>query len=92
MIAIADNLNTRNKTYMESIRIKDRKSIAGMLKKLKDSGADMINLQCSLDGSGDEDNLSWITEIASEITESVSLDSRNTSALKKALKNVKNHL
>lgn len=89
MIAIADNLNTRNKTYMESLRIKDRKSIAGMLKKLKNAGTDMINLQCSLDGIGDEDNLSWIAEIASEITDKVSLDTRNTKALKKALKKCK---
>ncbi|NWF76494.1 MAG: dihydropteroate synthase [Nitrospirae bacterium] len=89
MIAIADNLNTRNKTYMESLRIKDRKSIAGMLKKLKNAGADMINFQCSLDGTGDEDNLLWIAEIASEITDKVSLDTRNTAALKKALKKCK---
>jgi cobalamin-dependent methionine synthase I len=89
MIAIADNLNTRNKIYMESIRTKDRKTIEEMLKRLKDANTEMINIQCSLDGTGDEDNLSWVAEIVSEITDSISLDSRNTEAIRKAMRHCK---
>jgi len=83
MIAIADNLNTRNKIYIDAVRSKDKKRLGELVKKLKESGADMINLQCSLDGTGDEDTLPWVTEIISGTVDSgISLDSRNTAAIK----------
>ncbi len=86
MIVIAENLNTRNKFYMDAVSNKDKKVLAELIKKLKESGADMINLQCSLDGAGDEDTLPWVTEIASDSTNiDISLDSRNSNALKKAI-------
>ncbi len=86
MIAIAENLNTRNKLYMDALSSKDKKIVAELMKKLKESGADMINVQCSLDGAGDEDALPWVTEIASDSTNiDISLDSRNSNALKKAI-------
>jgi len=86
MIVIAENLNTRNKLYMDALSNRDEKTIEELIKKLEESGADMINIQCSLDGNGDEDTLPWVTEVLLDTTDiGISLDSRNTNALKKAL-------
>jgi 5-methyltetrahydrofolate corrinoid/iron sulfur protein methyltransferase len=86
MIAIADNLNTRNTPYMDAVLKRDRKTMTELIKNLSASGADMINVQCSLDGAGDEDTLPWVTGLIAEAGESgVSLDSRNTQAIKKTL-------
>ena len=86
MIIIADNLNTRNRTYMDAIRSRDKNTLAKLMKRLKESGADIINLQCSLDGVGDEDTLPWVTEILCEVADTgIALDSRNNQALKKAI-------
>jgi len=86
MIVIADNLNTRNRIYMDAVNRRDRKTATELMKKLKESGADIINVQCSLDGAGDEDALPWATEILRDATEGdIALDSRNIQALKKAL-------
>lgn len=86
MIVIAENLNTRNKLYMDALSSRDRKTVAELIKKLKESGADMINVQCSLDGIGDEEILPWVTEVLCDTTDSgISLDSRNIQALKKAI-------
>jgi cobalamin-dependent methionine synthase I len=86
MIAIADNLNTRNKVFMDAVTRRDGKTVAELVGKLKDSGADIINVQCSLDGAADEDSLPWVIKILSAVTDKVvSLDSRNTLALKKTV-------
>ena len=86
MIAIADNLNTRNKPYMDALSKKDKKATAALVKTLAASGADMINIQCSLDGAGDEETLPWVSGIIAEAGEcGISLDSRNTQAIKKTL-------
>jgi len=86
MIAIADNLNTRNKIYMDALMRRDEKTVTELIKKIEDSGADIINVQCSLDGAADEDSLPWVIKILSAVTDKiVSLDSRNTLALKKAM-------
>jgi 5-methyltetrahydrofolate corrinoid/iron sulfur protein methyltransferase len=71
---------------MDAVAKRDKKTIAELIRRLKESGADMINIQCSLDGSGDEETLPWVTEILGDITDcDVSLDSRNTNALKKTV-------
>lgn len=86
MIAIADNLNMRNKAYVDAVMRKNEKTVAEIVKKIKDAGADIINVQCSLDGAGDEDSLPWVTEILCKSTDSgISLDSRNISAIKKTI-------
>jgi 5-methyltetrahydrofolate--homocysteine methyltransferase len=86
MIAIADNLNTRNTPYMDALSKRDKKTMAGLIKTLAASGADMINVQCSLDGAGDEETLPWVTGIISEQGEcGISLDSRNIRAIEKSL-------
>ena len=86
MIAIADNLNTRNTAYLNAVTRKDEKAVTEILKKIADAGADIINVQCSLDGTGDEDYLPWMAGILGSATDcGISLDSRNTSALKKTI-------
>jgi 5-methyltetrahydrofolate corrinoid/iron sulfur protein methyltransferase len=86
MIAIADNLNTRNKPYQDAVSKRDKKTVAEIVKTLTVAGADMINIQCSLDGAGDEETLPWVTGIIAEAGEcGISLDSRNTKAIKKTL-------
>lgn len=86
MIVIAENLNIRNRPYMEALRKKDRNAIAEMARVLRDAGADMINIQCSSDGSGDEENLPFVSGVVLEATGlMVCLDSRNVSAIKKSI-------
>lgn len=89
MIVIADNLNTRNRAYMDALGKRDRKAIARMAGALADAGADIINLQCSLDGSADEEALPWVAVAASETARRLSLDSRNTNALESAVRLLK---
>jgi cobalamin-dependent methionine synthase I len=86
MIIIAENLNTRNQTYVEALKKNDRKAISRMAKELVAAGAAVINVQCSLDGSGDEDTLPLVVGAISEETEAgLCLDSRNFIAIKKSL-------
>jgi len=86
MIVIAENLNTRNKTYMNAVKKRDRKTLKELMKKLKEAGADIINLQCSLDGTDDELTLPWVTEVLSNTVDcGISLDSRNVQAIQEAL-------
>jgi len=89
MIVIADNLNTRNRTYIEAANDRDKEAISRLVSGL--SQADMINIQCSLDGSGDEETLPWLVEIVRKVTDkNICLDSRNIQALKKSIPLCKN--
>lgn len=84
MIVIADNLNTRNKAYMEALRSRNKRGISEIVRKLLH--ADMINVQCSLDGSGDEENLPFVADIVNNESEKdICLDSRNLTALKNSV-------
>jgi cobalamin-dependent methionine synthase I len=86
MIVIAENLNTRNKAYMEAVRKKDTDTISKLSKELSDSGAEIINIQCSLDGTGDTEILPMVAETVEKATGAlISLDSRNIEALKKSI-------
>lgn len=86
MLVIAENLNTRNKAFMEAIKNRDKKTIELMAKELADKGADLINIQCSSDGIGDEEILPILAEIVQSASElPLCIDSRNTEALKKTL-------
>jgi cobalamin-dependent methionine synthase I len=86
MLVIAENLNTRNKAYMEALRKKDKDSIKSFAKELHEKGADIINIQCSLDGVNDEENLPLIAELVQDVTDlTLCLDSRNVEALRKTL-------
>lgn len=87
MIVIAENLSTRNKTYINALKKKDKKTLKELLKKLDNAGADIINLQCSLDGVDDENTLPWITEVLCQNVDcGISFDSRNVKAIKKAMR------
>jgi len=86
MLVIADNLSIRNKAYMEAVKKKDKKAIAAMAKQLAAKGADMINVQVSSDGSGDEDALPFAVGAVQEGAGlPLCLDSRNVKALRKAV-------
>jgi cobalamin-dependent methionine synthase I len=86
MIAIADNLNTRNRVYIDALTTRDQKAVSSIVEEIMNSGADMINVQCSLDGSGDEDNLPWVVRILSDCTTSpLSLDTRNIKGLSRTI-------
>lgn len=86
MIVIAENLNIRNKQYMDALKKRDKTVIADLARALKNSGADMINIQCSLDGSGDEETLPFVTGVVSETSRlRVCLDSRNIKAIKNSI-------
>jgi len=86
MLVIADNLSVRNKAYMAAVKKKDKKAIEAMAKELAEKGADLINVQVSDDGNGDEELLPFATE-AVQLGGGVPLclDSRNVKALKKAI-------
>lgn len=86
MLVIAENLNVRNTAYLEAVRKKDRKTIEAMTKDLASRGANMINVQCSVDGSGEEDTLPMVTEAVQQAGGlPLCLDSRNVKALRKAI-------
>jgi 5-methyltetrahydrofolate--homocysteine methyltransferase len=86
MLVIADNLNVRNAAYMEAVKKKDKKAIEALAKDLASRGADMINVQVSTDGVGDEDILPLVTEAVQQGAGlPLCLDSRNVKALRKAV-------
>jgi cobalamin-dependent methionine synthase I len=86
MLVIADNLSVRNAKYMEAVKKKDTKAIEAMAKELASLGAEMINVQVSLDGVGDEDVLPMATEAVQNGAQlPLCLDSRNVKALRKAV-------
>ena len=86
MLVIADNLSVRNKAYMEAVKKKDKKAIEAMAKELAAKGADIINVQVTTDGSGDEDSLPFAAEAAQQGAGiPLCLDSRNIRALRKAV-------
>jgi cobalamin-dependent methionine synthase I len=86
MIVIAENLNTRNNDYIEALKRNDLDSIVKMAGVLIGKGADVINLQTSLDGTGDENRLPHIVKAISEAHNiTISIDTRNTEALKKSI-------
>ncbi|MDA8168435.1 MAG: dihydropteroate synthase [Nitrospiraceae bacterium] len=87
MIVIADNLNTRNKAYMSALDGRDEKYLRSMAGKLASAHADVINVQCSLDGAGDEERLPWAIEVIEKAAGDlvISIDSRNLEAVRKSL-------
>ncbi len=86
MIVIAENLNTRNTAYMQAVTEFDPETIKRLSGELVNAGADVINIQCSLDGSGDEEMLPRVVEVIVQSHDPViCLDTRNTEALKRSL-------
>lgn len=86
MLVIAENLSIRNKAYVQAVRNLDKNAIALLAKDLAGRGADLINVQCSADGVGDEKTLPVVADIVQNASGlPLCLDSRNTEALKKTL-------
>lgn len=86
MLVIADNLSIRNAAYMQAVKKKDKKAIGEMAKDLASHGADMINVQVSSDGVGDEELLPLAAEaVQNAVDLPLCLDSRNVKALAKAV-------
>jgi cobalamin-dependent methionine synthase I len=86
MLVIADNLSTRNADYMAAVKRKDVKTIEAMAKDLAARGAELINVQISSDGSGDEDLLPFVTGVIQKSAGiPLCLDSRNVKALSSAI-------
>jgi len=86
MLIIADNLGVRNTSYMDAVKKKDRKALETMGKELATLGADVINVQVSTDGNGDEESLAFAAEAVQQGGGlPLSLDSRNIGALRKAV-------
>lgn len=91
MIVIADNLNTRNKAFMEAVKDRDRDALAELSRQLSKAGAEMINIQCSLDGDGDREALPWAAEIIQQETDLfISLDTRDPQVIKDSISVLKN--
>jgi len=71
---------------MEALLKRDEKALSAVIEQIVRSGADMINVQCSLDGTGDEDSLPWIIQRIQDHTRgALSLDSRNIRALRETI-------
>jgi cobalamin-dependent methionine synthase I len=86
MLIIAENLGVRNKAFMEAVKKKNRTALEAMGKELAAAGADVINVQVSTDGMGDEDALAFAAEAVQQGSGlPLSLDSRNVAALKKTV-------
>jgi cobalamin-dependent methionine synthase I len=86
MLVIADNLSVRNKVYRDALKKKDVKAIGAMAKELAAKGAEMINVQVSPDGAGDEVLLPMAAEAVQKGSGlPLCLDSRNVNALKKTV-------
>ncbi len=86
MLVIADNLNTRNADFMAAVKKKDKKALEAMAKELAARGAELINIQVSTDGSGDEDVLPLVAEAVQQGAGlPLCLDSRNVKALRKTV-------
>jgi cobalamin-dependent methionine synthase I len=86
MLIIADNLTVRNAEYLAALKKKDRKTIEAMAKELAALGADLINVQVSLDGAGDEELLPFIVDAVQHGGGTpLCLDSRNAQALARAI-------
>ncbi|MCL5024092.1 MAG: dihydropteroate synthase [Nitrospirae bacterium] len=86
MKVIAQNLNTRNRAFMEALQKHDKETIARLAGELAGAGAELISIQCSLDGAGDVKILPMAVEAVTEATDAgICLDSRNVAAVEAAL-------
>jgi 5-methyltetrahydrofolate corrinoid/iron sulfur protein methyltransferase len=86
MLIIAENLNVRNENYLKALKKKDWKAIKAMAKELAAKGADIVNVQTSSDGFGDEEALPAAAEAVQQGSGlPLCLDSRNAKALKKTV-------
>lgn len=86
MLAIANNLSFRNKEFVAAARTGDKAKMAAMAGRLKDAGADIINIGLSLDGDGDESYIRAAVEAVQQAGLPLSIDSRDPKAILAAIK------
>jgi len=80
MRLIANNLSFKNKYFISAVKAGDKDAISAMARRLKEAGADIINVNLSLDGEGDERYISSVVEAVQEARLPLSIDSRNPDA------------
>ncbi len=80
MLAIANNLNFKNREFLSAVRTGNTDWIARQALALKAAGADMLAVSLSLDGDGDEKYMKTAVLGAREAGLTLSIDSRNPDA------------
>ncbi|MBI5191074.1 MAG: dihydropteroate synthase [Nitrospirae bacterium] len=86
MLVIANNLSFQNREFIKAARSGDKAGMAEMAGRLKESGADMLNVSLSLDGDGDETYIVPAVEAVQQAGLPLSIDSRNPKAVLAAIK------
>lgn len=80
MLVIANNLSFKNKEFIKAAHAGDRAAMSGMAKALKSAGADMLNVNLSLDGDGDDKLMGTVVAAVQGAGLPLSIDSRNPRA------------
>ncbi len=85
MLVIASNLSFKNKAFVDAARSGDKAAITKMADGLKKAGANILNVNLSLDGDGDEKYMAVAVEAAQVAGLPLSIDSRNPKAHRAAV-------
>jgi len=86
MKVIAKNLNFRNKRFQDAVAAGDWTLVENLARELKNAGSDIININLSLDGDGDEKSMGKVVAAVSRAGLPISIDSRNAKAHREAVK------
>jgi 5-methyltetrahydrofolate corrinoid/iron sulfur protein methyltransferase len=86
MQVIANNLLFKNKAFINAARSGDKASMSAFASELKAAGADIINVNLSLDGDGDEKYMATAVEAIQRVGLPLFIDSRNPKAHLAAVK------
>ena len=81
MLVIANNLSFRNREFVKAAKEGDRLAMSTMAEVLKRVGADIINVNLSLDGEDDERYMAGAVGAVQKAGLPISIDSRNPRAL-----------
>lgn len=85
MLVIANNLSFLNKQFIKAARSGDGPTLTNMAEELKDAGADMLNINLSLDGDGDEGLMRQVVQAVQQAGLPLSIDSRDPGAMATAV-------
>jgi len=88
MLVISNNLSFRNRDFVKAAKEGDSMSMTARAEVLKKVGADMLNVNLSLDGDGDEKYLPVAVKAVSRAGLPVFIDSRNPEAVLASLEAV----
>jgi len=81
MLVIANNLSYRNRDFVKAANQGDTLTISAMAEVIKKAGADIINVNISLDGDGDDKVLPGAVEAVAKAGLPIFIDSRNPKAV-----------